>query len=52
MRSSTSEEYEDYEEKVVDQATASHTIAELEIEVETLARLEEQAKKGRSVRSG
>lgn len=41
----TSEEYENYEEKVVDQATASHTIAELEIEVETLARLEEQAKK-------
>lgn len=40
----TSEEYEDLEERVVDQATASRTITELEIEVATLTRLEEQAR--------
>ncbi|MDK2889758.1 MAG: hypothetical protein PWR21_390 [Methanoculleus sp.] len=40
----TAEEYEEAEQKVVDQATASWTIAELEGEVRTLQRLEEQAR--------
>ena len=38
------EDYEDFEEEVVDQATAAQTIAELEAEVFTLGHLEEQAK--------
>ncbi len=37
------EDYEDFEEEVVDQATAAQTIAELEAEVFTLGHLEEQA---------
>ncbi len=36
--------YEAFEEEVVDQATAAQTIAELETEILTLARLEAQAK--------
>lgn len=38
------EDYEEFEEEVVDQATAAQTIAELEAEVFTLGHLEEQAK--------
>ncbi len=38
------EDYENFEEEVVDQATAAQTIAELEAEVFTLAHLENQAK--------
>jgi superfamily II DNA or RNA helicase len=38
------EAYEDFEEEVVDQATAAQTIAELEAEVFTLGHLEEEAK--------
>jgi SNF2 family DNA or RNA helicase len=40
----TPEDYEEFEEEVVDQATAAQTIAELEAEVFTLGHLEEQAK--------
>ena len=38
------EDYEEFEEEVVDQATAAQTIAELEAEVFTLEHLEKQAK--------
>lgn len=38
------EDYENFEEELVDQATAAQTIAELEAEVFTLGHLEEQAK--------
>lgn len=38
------EAYEDFEEEVMDQATAAQTIAELEAEVFTLGHLEQQAK--------
>jgi superfamily II DNA/RNA helicase len=38
------EEQEEFEEKVVDQATAAQTIQELEVEILILERLEEQAK--------
>lgn len=38
------EDYEEFEEEVVDQATAAQTIAELEAEVFTLGHLEAQAK--------
>lgn len=38
------EDYEEFEEEVVDQATAAQTIAELEAEIFTLGHLEEQAK--------
>ncbi|MEA2078400.1 MAG: helicase-related protein, partial [Pseudomonadota bacterium] len=38
------EEVETFEEEVLDQATAARTIAELETEIETLTRLEAQAK--------
>lgn len=38
------EEYEELVEEVVDQATASRTIEELQIEIETLKALEEQAR--------
>ncbi|MDI9331683.1 MAG: helicase-related protein [Alphaproteobacteria bacterium] len=38
------EDYEEFEEEVVDQATAAQTIAELEAEVFTLGHLEDQAK--------
>jgi superfamily II DNA or RNA helicase len=38
------EDYEEFEEEVVDQATAAQTIAELEAEVFTLRHLEDQAK--------
>jgi len=37
-------EYEEYEERIVDQATASQTIHELEAEIRILERLEEQAR--------
>lgn len=40
----TPDDYEEFEEEVVDQATAAQTIAELEAEVFTLGHLEEQAK--------
>lgn len=40
----TPEDYERFEEEVVDQATAAQTIAELEAEVFTLEHLEKQAK--------
>jgi superfamily II DNA or RNA helicase len=40
----TPEDYEEFEEEVVDQATAAQTIAELEAEVFTLGHLEDQAK--------
>jgi superfamily II DNA or RNA helicase len=43
-------EYEEYEEEVVDQATASRTIYELEAEIRILEGLEEQARQ--VVRSG
>ncbi|RXE56040.1 RNA helicase [Methanoculleus taiwanensis] len=43
-------EYEEYEEEVVDQATASRTIHELEAEIRILEGLEEQARQ--VVRSG
>lgn len=42
--------YEEYEEQIVDQATASRTIQELEAEIRILGRLEEQARQ--VVRSG
>jgi len=42
--------YEEYEEQIVDQATASRTIHELEAEIRILERLEEQARQ--VVRSG
>ena len=45
----TPEDYENFEEEVVDQATAAQTIAELEAEVFTLEQLERQAK---SLRDG
>ena len=38
------EDYEQFEEEVVDQATAAQTIAELEAEIFTLGHLEEQAR--------
>jgi hypothetical protein len=38
------EDYENFEEEVVDQATAAQTIAELEAEVFTLEHLEKKAK--------
>ena len=38
------EDYENFEEEVVDQATAAQTIAELEAEVSTLEHLEKKAK--------
>lgn len=38
------DDYENFEEELVDQATAAQTIAELEAEVFTLGHLEEQAK--------
>lgn len=38
------DEFEEAEEQVLDQATAARTIAELEIEINTLARLEKQAR--------
>lgn len=38
------DEYEEYEEKIVDQATASRTIRELEDEIRILKGLEEQAR--------
>jgi SNF2 family DNA or RNA helicase len=41
----TSEEYEQFEEKVVDRATASATIQELESEIHILEGLEEQARR-------
>jgi len=44
------DEYEEYEEEVVDQATASQTIHELEAEIRILEGLEEQARQ--VVRSG
>jgi len=44
------DEYEEYEEEVVDQATASRTIHELEAEIRILEGLEEQARQ--VVRSG
>jgi len=44
------DEYEDYEENIVDQATASRTIHELEAEIQILERMEEQARQ--VVRSG
>jgi superfamily II DNA or RNA helicase len=44
------DEYEDYEERIVDQATASQTIHELEAEIQILNGLEEQARQ--VVRSG
>lgn len=44
------DEYEEYEEQIVDQATASRTIHELEAEIRILERLEEQARQ--VVRSG
>lgn len=40
----TPEDYEEFEEEVVDQATAAQTIQELEAEIVTLAALEEQAR--------
>lgn len=40
----TPEDYEEFEESVVDQATASRTIAELQAEIIILADLEEQAR--------
>jgi superfamily II DNA or RNA helicase len=39
------DDYENFEEAVVDQATAAQTIAELEVEITILADLEEQARK-------
>lgn len=39
------EDYEDYSEQVVDQATAARTLAELEAEIEILKGLEEQARR-------
>ncbi len=41
------DELEDLEQEVVDSATAARTIAELELEIEILKQLEEQAKKVR-----
>jgi len=41
---SSQEELERFEQEVTDQATASRTIAELEIEIETLKRIEVQAR--------
>lgn len=38
------DDYEQFEEEVVDQATAAQTIAELEAEIFTLGHLEEQAR--------
>lgn len=40
----SSDEYEKYEEEIVDKATASRTINELEAEIEILKKLEEKAK--------
>ena len=40
----SAEQYEDWADKVVDQATASRTIEELNLEIATLKRLEEQAR--------
>lgn len=40
----TPEDYENFEEEVVDQATAAQTITELEAEIFTLGHLEEQAR--------
>lgn len=40
----SSGEYEDYEEKIVDKATASRTVNELEAEIRILKRLEDRAK--------
>jgi len=39
------DEVEDFEQEVVDQATAARTIEELQIEIETLKNLEEEAKR-------
>lgn len=39
------EEVEDFEQEVVDQATAARTIEELELEIDTLKKLEEEAKR-------
>ena len=41
----SSEDYEDFEEKVIDQATAAQTVQELEAEIIILEGLEEQARK-------
>ncbi|MDD3621732.1 MAG: helicase-related protein, partial [Methanofollis sp.] len=46
----TADRYEEYEEQIVDQATASQTIHELEAEIRILEGLEEQARQ--IVRSG
>lgn len=46
----SSEDYEDFEEKVIDQATAAQTVQELEAEIIILEGLEEQAR--RVVHSG